>query len=341
MTQSELALAAAHSGRSAGLTGAAVSQFELGDAVPSTDTLAALVAALSIDAEFLSISAVDPEGHLPAFFRSLRATPATDRKRARNLTQLVHRFAAVLDELVGLPERVVPSLPCNPFEDPAVRRRRAEEAASKVRRNWNLPSGPVVDVVATIEAHGIVCTRLQFGEERVDAFSVNFSDHPVVVLANDKKKWDRSRFDAAHELGHLVMHEEAAGLPEAEKQAHEFSAAFLMPADDITSELPDRADWRHLMELKTQWGVSIAALLMRARTLGVMAENTYVSATKVMSSRGWRRHEPIDGQPERPQVLSRALAQAARKGFQPADLRRQAMIPSDIFSELLHSINAS
>lgn len=167
---------------------------------------------------------------------------------------------------------------------------------------------------------------------------MNFADHPIAVLSTDKDKWNRSRFNAAHQLGHLVMHDDAAGVPEAERQANEFAAAFLMPERDVRRELPVRPDWRALSEMKARWGVSMAALLMRARTLGVMSESTYVSASKVMSARGWRRHEPGDGVAEVPSLLKDALEAATRRGVSPEDLQRRAMIPTDIFDEVCELI---
>lgn len=339
LTQGRLAQMAVEAGPVARLTAAAVSQFELGAAVPNVDTLEALSTALAVDSEFLTTRAADLEAHLPAYFRSLRATPSQERKRARNLVQLVHRLATVLDEHVGLPGRDIPSIPCDPFVDKDERRETAEYAAATVRRAWSIPRGPVAHVVADLERHGVVCTRLRLAEERVDAFSVNFADHPVAVLTTDKSKWDRSRFDAAHELGHLVMHDEAAGVPQAERQANEFAAAFLMPERDIKSVLPSRAEWRVLMDLKRVWGVSMAALLMRARTLEVMTEPAYISATKVMSARGWRRHEPIDGTPEVPTLLRIQLKHAVAAGHGVEQLRRDAGIPSDIFEEICQLIS--
>lgn len=340
LTQGELAAAAVTGGHARGLTSAAISQFERGDALPQVDTITALVKALEVDPEFLTLRAVDPDVDMPAFFRSLRTTPARDRKRARNLTQLVHRLAAVIDAHVGLRARDVPSVPCDPFGDEGDRRAAAERAAERVRKEWGLPRGPVEDMIGVVEEHGVVCTRLFFSDDRVDAFSVNFADHPVAVLATDKDKWDRSRFDAAHELGHLVMHDEAAGVPEAERQANEFAAAFLMPARDIRSKLPDRADWRTLMSLKEEWGTSMASLLRRAYTLDRMAESTYVGANKVMSARGWRRHEPVDGQPERPRMLPRAMRRAVKRGIDPERLRREAVIPPDLFKEICELLEA-
>ncbi len=338
LTQAGLARTATEVGHISGLTAAAVSQFEVGEAVPSPPTLEALVRALEVPPEFLCAAPTDDELDLPAFFRSLRATPARERKRARSLIQLVHRLAVVLDGHVVLPARTLPSIPCDPFDDPEARRQAAEAAAKEVRRAWKIKRGPISNIVGVLESHGVVCTQFRLDDHRIDAFSVNFSDHPVAVLGADKDKWDRSRFDAAHELGHLVMHDEAAGVPEVERQANEFAAAFLLPARDIHSHLPARADWRQLMELKSTWGVSMAALLMRARTLEVMVPSTYVSATKVMSARGWRRHEPVAGTPELPTMLSDALARAKKAGHTPESLRREASIPADLFAEICRII---
>jgi Zn-dependent peptidase ImmA (M78 family) len=338
-TQARLATAAAEV-LSKSLTAAAISQFEVGDAVPSAITLQALLEVLRVDPEFVVATDADDEADLPAFFRSLRTTPARERRRARSVVQLVHRLAVVLDDEVGLPPRDIPLIAADPFIDAEERREAAEQAAGAVRRAWKLKAGPVDHVVRTLEAHGVVCARLHLREARVDAFSVNFADHPIAVLTTDKDKWDRSRFDAAHELGHLVMHDEAAGVPEAERQANEFAAAFLMPERDIRRHLPARPDWRQLKELKSTWGVSMAALLMRARTLGVMPETAYISATKVMSARGWRRHEPVDGTPEAPSLLRTALACAQQGGLTADELRQRALIPGDIFEEVCQLISA-
>ncbi|MET7978293.1 ImmA/IrrE family metallo-endopeptidase [Streptomyces mirabilis] len=82
--------------------------------------------------------------------------------------------------------------------------------------------------------------RLPLDNAVVEAFSLSFTDHPVVVLGADKNDRARSRFDGAHELTHLVLHgEQICGVKEVETQAHQFAAAFLMPADDIYDQLPN------------------------------------------------------------------------------------------------------
>jgi Zn-dependent peptidase ImmA (M78 family)/transcriptional regulator with XRE-family HTH domain len=339
MTQGDVARRTQQHRSGEGVTAAAISQYERGDAVPSEETIEALIAVLGVDPHFLIESQVDLEADIPAFFRSLRSTPARERKRARAVVQLVHRLSAAVAKHVELPTVDVPYIPCDPFASATRRRASAERAAADVRAAWGIQPGPIDNMVSAIEQHGIPCARLQLEGERIDAFSVPFSDRPVVVLAADKQKWDRSRFDAAHELGHVVMHSDVAGVVEAEKQANEFAAALLMPARDITDELPARADWHRLLGLKDTWGTSIAALLYRARTLKVMSEHTYVNATKVMAARGWRRHEPLNRAAEAPQLLHDALNRAARRGVDIEQLRQEAAIPSDLFEEVLAVIS--
>src|SRR6266545_1206464 len=72
-------------------------------------------------------------------------------------------------------------------------------------------------------------------------------------------------------------------------ESHAFAAAFLMPKQDIHDELPATPDWSTLFDLKRRWQVSLAALLIRAKTLGRMNDATYLAAVKAASVRGWRR----------------------------------------------------
>ncbi|MFD5336500.1 MULTISPECIES: ImmA/IrrE family metallo-endopeptidase [Streptomyces] len=60
----------------------------------------------------------------------------------------------------------------------------------------------------------------------VDAFSFWDGEIPFVLLSTEKTA-ERGRFDAAHELGHLVLHgeEQMPHGPQAEAEAHRFAAA--------------------------------------------------------------------------------------------------------------------
>jgi Zn-dependent peptidase ImmA (M78 family)/transcriptional regulator with XRE-family HTH domain len=281
------------------VTPAALSQFESGSTRPSTDTVARLSTILRVPVDFFSEPLTETH---EGFFRSLRRTSVTDRRKARAIGYVAHDLASHARSAGQFTTLSIPHLPA-PGLDAAPND--VEDLAAILRASWQLPPGPVPDVVELLESHGIAVIRLPLGSIDVDAFSLPFPDHPVVVLGTDKNDRARSRFDAAHELGHLAMHRDQIwGLPEIEKQAHVFAAAFLMPAGDIRQALPDTVDWPKLFDLKRRWQVSLAALLMRAKTLGRMNEATYLAAVKAASARGWRKVEPVPlGPPEQPRQL--------------------------------------
>ncbi len=310
------------------VTPAAASQFESGLTRPSPEMMRRLAAVLAVPQEFLRLPVVDTH---EGFFRSLRRTSLSHRRRARAIAQLAHdvTLAAGPGELPRV------SVPRIPVSDLQAGRDEMEEVARRARAWLRLPPGPVRNVVRTIEDHGIVAIRLPLDTADVDAFSLPFPDRPVIVLGADKNDRARSRFDAAHELAHLIAHgEQVWGVKEVEQQAHQFAAAFLMPAGDIAHELPTRPDWPVLFDLKRKWQVSLAALLMRARALGRMSESQYLTAVKAASARGWRRIEPVPlGPPEEPAHFGRILASAAGQ-------RAAAALPADIVDGLLAATQA-
>ncbi|MCH6544747.1 MAG: ImmA/IrrE family metallo-endopeptidase, partial [Deltaproteobacteria bacterium] len=85
----------------------------------------------------------------------------------------------------------------------------------------------------------------------VDAFSFWHGARPCIFLNPSKRSASRSRFDIAHELGHLVLHADAApGSPIHEKEANAFASAFLLPRETFGSECPTQLSWSDFWKLK-------------------------------------------------------------------------------------------
>ncbi len=311
-------------GRDAGVTAAAISQFENGHSRPMPATLNKIASALDLPVGYFA-RRPGTGAHAPAaFFRSLRSTTAGERRRAVALAGLVHELVHAIEDHVDLPPVDLPEAA------PAHDDRAVDAAAADAREHLGLnPHDPIEDVVRVLERHGAVTARFRVDADKMDAFSVLYPDRPVVVLGSDKGYRDRSRFDAAHELAHLLLHgPDDAGTKKAEQQAHRFAAAFLMPEHAIINELPRKANWNQLMALKQKWQVSLAALLKRAQTLGVMDDHDYTQAMKTMSARRWRNPEPGDlGQPERPLVLAAAIRVAEDNGVTLDKLAEQHGLP--------------
>jgi Zn-dependent peptidase ImmA (M78 family)/transcriptional regulator with XRE-family HTH domain len=320
------------------VTPAALSQFEKGDTKPSAATLACLATVTGFPVRFFATDpTVGEVAIVGGFFRSLRSTGARQRRRHRALAEFVRLVAAGLQHHVRLPEPDVPRITV-----PAdVTRPDVIAVARQIRDTWNLPPGPLRHVIRTVERHGAVVTRLPLDSASVDAFSVPFSDWPVVVLGADKGQADRSRWDASHELGHLVMHDpDPHRSRHLEEQANWFAAELLLPADQIVEELPATANWARLAELKVRWGVSMTALLQQARALGVLNESAYVQALKTMSTRGWNRREPVRlPHTERPVLLGRALELAGQQGVTLSTLADEIGLPVERISRIIGSLD--
>jgi Zn-dependent peptidase ImmA (M78 family) len=163
------------------------------------------------------------------------------------------------------------------------------------------------------------------GGDRLDALSDWPSGGWPVMLVNDAVAGERTRFTAAHELGHAVMHAADTGpVPEAhgdvlpgrepdrEREADRFAAELLMPAAHAASELAG-VTLDRLGPLKKRWGVSRAMLAMRARDLGALTDTQYRRMVTEMSAAGWRTREPDPLATETPALLREALDQARRR----------------------------
>lgn len=307
MTKSELS---GHLGVSA----AALSQFELAQNRPTPKTVEKIAHVLEFSPTFFSTATVhsasdeagdelvDSFGH----FRSLRSVTATQRRRVLTVAHLLRDVTAFLEAHVKLPVLDVPKYSATSPAEIA-------EAAARVRVDLGVEGdGPVDDVLRLLERRGIVCARFPIEAANVSAFSVPMEEHTFLVLKEQRQaKRDRDRFSCSHELAHLVLHEPGQHLAsrEHEKQADTFASEFLMPASGIFDDLPEKVDWPRLLQLKQKWGVSMASLLYRSKSLGKMPEATYTQAVRTINVRGWRIDEPgAVSAVEAPALLNAALS---------------------------------
>lgn len=290
--------------RDVGVTPAAVTQFEKGQTKPTLPVLAALSQALDVPPEFFRAgSPVQPLPAAGAHFRSLRSTSALEREKSLAFAELAVVVLDAVERHVELPDVDLPALSVPPELDHDDVVRLAKEA----RAAMGLGLGPVPNVIRLLEAHGVAVVLLDDATRRVDAFSHQGTGRPLVVLNPLKGDKARSRFDAAHELGHLLMHlDTEPGSRLVEDQAHAFAAEFLTPAAEIGPALPRRLDWSALHDLKRRWGVSLKALVVRSYKLERIGETTYQRALRQLNAWGLPEPGPL-GPPELPVLLSRAL----------------------------------
>lgn len=316
------------------VTPAALSQYELGQSRPSPAVLARLALALGMPIRFFILGYPKPVTPSSAHFRSLRATTLLERDQALAFGQLAWRLMTGIEKYVELPAPRIPQVARSATPD-------VTAAARRARAAMGIASGPVPHVVRLLEAHGTVVMSLPAASRRVDAFSQLYGSRPVVFLNPAKDDKARSRFDAAHELGHLVLHRDAdAGSRIIENQAHDFAAEFLMPRDEVASELPRKLDWDRLFAAKRRWGVSLKALVYRAHKLGIFGESTYRAGMVTLAQ--WGEPEPGDlGPRESPVLLSKVMEVLAATGVDTETLSKDTGLATDTVQEILRAADGT
>lgn len=199
-----------------------------------------------------------------------------------------------------------------------------EGIAALVRAHWRLPSGPIKNLTLHAEKAGVIVAHSLLGGASISGVTFAPPGMPPLVVLNSNQPADRMRFTLAHELAHMVMHRFPT--PNMEQEANEFAVALLMPRSDITPYLAGRKiELSTLAALKPEWKVSMASMLMRARSLNFIESGPYTYLWKQMSARGYRLREPpeLDFPNEKPELLSRIIGLHLESfGYSTADLAK-------------------
>lgn len=280
-----------------GIAQGVISKLEAGLLPLDGDRAAVLSSALDVPVGLLAGKATVAD-HVRVYHRKQASLPAKAAGKLHADLQLAHvQLSRLLSAHV--PPLDVPRLPL-----PDDGYYTAADRAREVRKQWRLGAGPIHDMVALLESHGVVCLTWPVDSVRVDAIASWPDGEVPVLLMRADAPMDRVRFTLAHELGHGVLH----GLPSAEHEAEadQFAAEFLFPAESARPVL-QKPTMSRLAELKAEWGMSIAALVRRARDVGAISDSEYRSLNIEISAAGMRKSEPVELPPETPSLARTAI----------------------------------
>lgn len=204
-----------------------------------------------------------------------------------------------------------------------------EAAASTLRAHWGLGELPVKNMIKLLESKGVRVYSLAIDAKEVDAFSMWHGERPFMFL-NTFKSAEHCRFDAAHELGHLVLHRHGPPQgPDIEREANAFASAFLMPKASVLAQAPRQVTLPALVRLKKYWSVSVAALNYRLHALGLTTDWVYRTLCIQLAEEGYRTKEP-DGIPhERSLLLEKVFGALKEDGVSRRDVAAQLNFSTD------------
>jgi len=232
------------------------------------------------------------------------------------------------------------NLPIRTFIDPEeITSEDIEHAAGECRDLWRLGRSVIQDLALAAEGAGVIIVREETGIAQIEGLSAWSEElaRPFVLLSADKDNGYRSRFDLAHELGHLVLHRHIKYPTEhdrhkmLEQQAHRFAGALLLPAETFANEVRLPVTMDDLLLLKRRWGVSAAAIIMRLRSLELLTGEEKLVLFKRRSARWGAKSEPGDGDrtPEYPRLLRRTIDLLVDENVMPLEtIPRHIGLPS-------------
>src|SRR5215470_837099 len=210
-----------------GLRQSRLSRIEKNLAQPNEELLALLAVELGVLADFFSRNALPTlAAHSPQFRARSRLT-ASSRASALQWAQLSYE---ALSELRTFGSSIPVCLPKMNGATPA-------GAAREIRKILGLnTTQPVPYLLLALERLGVTVLAVPYDDNALDAFSAWQGTEPVICLLGGRPG-DRIRYSVAHELGHLVLHDEASVAAKSlsrgkdlEDEADAFAAELLTPS---------------------------------------------------------------------------------------------------------------
>jgi Zn-dependent peptidase ImmA (M78 family)/DNA-binding XRE family transcriptional regulator len=299
-----------------GLTHAAIKKYEDEQVTPTSATLLKLSRALNVRTEY--------------FFRP--ETVALDRIEYRKRSTLPKkRLEAIEHEVIDQIERrielenlfpeppVAPFVPVMGFPTSVTDFSQIEDIAEAVRKSWDLGYDPIPDLVDVLETHGIRVFMIDANADpKFDGLAASVNQMPIIVVGSN---WpgDRQRFTLAHELGHLMLAKRLESELDEEMACNRFAGAFLFPRQSVTQELGAHRNYiepKELALLKEEFGLSMSAILYRARDLGIVTPAWMSNQVKLFRIKGWHITEPGNPYPaEKAHVFEQRVFHALAENY--------------------------
>lgn len=296
---------------------------------PEADKVERVARALAYPLEFFYGNDVEQPNEFGVSFRSLSRMSAKEKDAALAAGALAFMFDDWVQLRFNLP---VADLIDMSFE------REPASAARSLRQHWGLGERPVGAIIKLLESKGVRVYSLSENTHNVDAFSCWRNKTPYIFL-NTLKSAEHSRFDAAHELGHLVLHRHGGPRGRGiEREANEFASSFLMPSADVEAQIPYVLSLDQIVKAKKRWGVSVAALAYRLHKLGRLTEWHYREFCIQLSRLGYRTAEP-DGLPrEQSVVWNKVLGNLWADRITKAHIAKDLGVPPEEIESILFGL---
>ena len=196
-----------------GMSQAKYSKIENGVCLPDENTIETFAAVFDFPKQFFQKT--DRKVGIPMSFhemyRKTKSVSLKDQVRvSADLTLRLMCISSLLNSVEIQPELHLPQYDAEDYGNDGAK------IAGMVRRTWLVPNGPLHHLTDLVEKAGIIIFPCYFPAPRVDGVTVKIINLPPVIFLNENTPADRMRFSLAHELGHIIMHNQISNTMEDE-----------------------------------------------------------------------------------------------------------------------------
>ncbi len=311
------------------ITPMTVSGWEDGKWQPAREVVQELAMALDFPVSWFAQEDVCLVDNFALSFRAQSRMTAGLRKQSARTWDMAALLGAKLRDEFNLPPVNLPDY-SDELNSSSETQFSPESAAIRLRHEWQLGFDPIENLVGLLESKGVLVFWTDIDNRSVDAYCHWDNDNPIIVLNLNQRAGERSRFNAAHELGHLILHRESVyrqhfsdeeepgddgeSRQKREQEANAFASAFLLPEDSFGQESPLQPILEAFFPLKERWMVSIAAMVRRNSDLGYFSGDQYERAMTRLGANHWRLEEPNPLQNEESLVHQQVFEHLTEEG---------------------------
>lgn len=314
-----------------------IHKLETGLSYPTDDLLIELCNIFDVKKDFF-YQIHSPLQEDQIHFRSLKSSRQFAKQVVISRAEQLNRLIRFIEEHVDLPDYLISSIESDHTQ---LTGDQIEKIAEDFRKQFDLDLAPLSNLTEFCENIGIVVTDFDSISSEVDALSL-ICQRPIIVRNTSKRSACRQRFDIAHEVGHMVLHNGVTtGDTLTESQAHRFSSALLLPQTMLRTNFPilfkgGRFDWNKMSEFKQIWGVSKAAILYRAKQLNLIDDNQYKTGAIHLRVNGEARQESEDASMpiETPSLLQEAIKIVLNDGISAVQISNELNISISMLEKL-------
>lgn len=244
-----------------------LSRYERGEIMPSPDNLLVLATALQVKPAYfakpfkITVDSIE-----------YRKKSVLGKKRTRaieeSVLQRVERYIEV-EEILGIQSDFH-----NPLNDIVITEtEEIEDAVDTLLDAWELGFNPLPNVLNQLEELEVKVLEVE-EDSKFEGLAIRINEKIPVVVVNRVFTTEKTRFNALHELGHLVLNFQGLNPTQIEKACHRFAGAMLFPRACVWKEFGKAIRTGiHINELQavnTIYGISCQAALYRAVDLGII-----------------------------------------------------------------------